>query len=461
MEIIQSWDNGLVNVWDGELRAHRGALIPAHLSHPLRPEDFARLASQNPRVMNLIGRKTKAGEPGLMKTLAQPVIDKLSRKIYGKTDLQFRLRRTTGIHVLLPYYPEDLMRVRFALMNLQPRFERGEHLSKDEQEELRFANEVSSDLLDLVLDLYARGVRVISFGGYLSIAMLNCKWIFRKLRELGIYDLIVTPGSYGTAESIRQMVHMLTRKCGIVPRQSRLVIIGCSGAIMRIVNQEIVPMFRETILVGRDPVRSERTRTGIIGLYEKLTSRVTTMPTERINEAIALGDLIVSAVNEADAVKLNIQAGSFKDGTAILDASLPSAMTPEVAALKRILAVQTGNFHLPVNCQTDPSSARIIGFEHPQQAHPCFSEACMWALLGRWGHIMHTLKQLDEQMLVKDVYDMKMFRCVKLQFRKFGFKLDSLRSAAGELVQEEDFARIRQLRQESSQSFVPRLAEGY
>lgn len=353
------------------------------------------------------------------------------------------------------------MRVKYANLNLQPFFEKGNQLSKDEHEELRFANEISYGLLNLVLELYARGVRVISFGGYLSIAMLNCKWIFHKLRELGIYDLVITPGSYGTAVSIGQIVPMVAEKCGIVPRRSRLVIIGCSGAIMHIVNQEIVPMFRETILVGRDPVRSERTRAGIIGLYEKLTSRVITMPTERINEAIALGDVIVSATNEADAVKLNIQESSFRNGAVLIDVSLPISTTGEVAASRRILVVKAGNFQLPPHCQTDPSSARILGFDHPRQAHACFSEACTWALLGRWGHIMHTLKQLDEQMLVKDVYDMKMFRCIKLQFRKFGFKLDSLRDITGELVSEETFTRIRQLRQESSQLFIPRLAEGY
>lgn len=209
---------------------------------------------------------------------------------------------------------------------------------------------------------------------------------------------ITTGNSYTVATAIEGALDA-AKRVGIDTHRSVLAVVGATGSIGRTCGIIMGQDFAKTILIGRDPARTE-------AVAKEVPRGVATTDLEAVRGA----DVIVT-VTSSDAAL--IMPEHLKAGSVVCDVARPRDVSVRVAKERPdVLVIEGGVVSVPGNVDFGLN----FGFP-PKTAYACMSETMMLALEGRF----------EDFTIGKDV-SVEQVRETQRLAEKHGFKMAGYRS---------------------------------
>lgn len=210
---------------------------------------------------------------------------------------------------------------------------------------------------------------------------------------------ITTGNSYTVATAIEGTLDACQR-LGIEPGASTLAVVGATGAIGRTCAVVLAPEFAQTVVLGRDPARTQ----ALAG--ELPRSRASTDPLD-----LRRADAIITVTSAEGAI---IQPEHLKPGCVVCDVARPRDVSRRVQAERPdVLVIEGGVVAVPGEAADFHFN---FGFP-PKTAYACMSETMMLALEER----------LENYTLGRDVRPDQVQE-TREWARKHGFRLAGYRS---------------------------------
>lgn len=274
-----------------------------------------------------------------------------------------------------------------------------------------------------------KGAKILGLGAFTSVVGDGGITVGQAL------DIAVTTGNSYTVATAIQGLQLATEQLGITMEQSRLAVLGATGAIGNICAHLLADQVQSVLLVGR---REEELQRVARSVGARGAARVETAVDVA---AIADADLVISATSTVAAL---IEPQHLKQGAVVCDVARPRDVARQVARRRKDVFVFEGGVIRP------PGSVDFgfnFGFP-PRTAYACMAETMALALEGRFESF--TLgKRLTEQKV----------REIDAIAARHGFRLAGLRSfdraiSDGEV---EAFARFRSDQAVRSRATTPVL----
>ena len=244
----------------------------------------------------------------------------------------------------------------------------------------------------------AEGAKIIGLGAFTSVAGDGGVTVAKNLKNIAV----TTGNSYTVATAVEAAVDAAGRM-GIALSQSKVAIVGATGAIGRTCAHLLASDVREIALIGRD-----------LGKLDRVADEIGTGNTSVYDSVRAgLRDALV-VITVTSAVDSVIQPEDLTSGAVVCDVARPRDVSVRVSKERKdVLVIEGGVISVP-GANVDFNFN--FGFE-PKTAYACMSETMMLALEGRYENFT----------LGKDVSVQQVREIVPLA-KKHGFKLAGYRS---------------------------------
>ncbi|MBI1333944.1 MAG: shikimate dehydrogenase [Armatimonadetes bacterium] len=341
----------------------------AFVIHPIKPKDAARkypIAKYMPDwlIEKFYGRK-------------KPFIGSYVKGVESKTGA-----KTEGLFIICPLTP-DMMLHKLPLDAVY--------------EKLIYCSELAK----------SEGAEIMGLGAFTSVVGDGGVTVAKNS------PIAITTGNSYTIATAIQGALKACDIIGVRPESSVLAVVGATGSIGRTCARMLSPHFSRSIVVGRDPERTQAVADEC---------------------ARAEASVDVASIKAADLVITVTSAGAdlifpehLKPGAIICDVARPRDVSVKVAKERPdVLVIEGGVVAVPGNVDFGMS----FGFP-PKTAYACMSETMMLALEGK----------IENFTLGKDVSVEQVEETIRLA-DKHGFELAGFRSFE-RAVEEEAFERAR------------------
>ena len=226
---------------------------------------------------------------------------------------------------------------------------------------------------------------------------------------------ITTGNSYTVATAIEGVLKACAM-IGVVPSESTVGIVGATGSIGRTCARVLHRHFKKTIVIGRDPARTEAVACEVPG----------SVASTNLDDLLS-ADAVVTVSSAGEAI---VEPRHLKPGSVVCDVSRPRDVSVRVAKERPdVLVIEGGVVKVPGHVD--------FGFDFgfpAQTAYACMCETMMLALENRFECFT----------LGKDVSE-KQVEETQAWAKKHGFELSGFRSFEKE-VSEESIERVRAAR---------------
>jgi predicted amino acid dehydrogenase len=174
---------------------------------------------------------------------------------------------------------------------------------------------------------------------------------------------VTTGNSYTVATAIEGTV----RACQLLdlsPRHATLAVVGATGSIGRTCAQILAPQFARTLLIGRDPARTE-----------SVAKDIPNAVVESDFSALRHADAVITVTSSESAI---IKPGMLKEGAVVCDVARPRDVSTRVATERPdVLVIEGGMVRVPGTVDFG------FNFGFPAgTAYACMSETMLLALEG-------------------------------------------------------------------------------
>lgn len=264
------------------------------------------------------------------------------------------------------------------------------------------------------------GAKIIGLGAFTSVVGDGGITIAKRS------NIAVTTGnSYTVATAIEGALEAC-RLLDVNPAESTLAVVGATGSIGKTCARILSKSFRETVLIGRDPARTQL-------VADEIPGSTATTDVGRLSDA----DVVITVTSSDVEI---IQPHHLKRGAIVVDVARPRDVSTRVATERPdVLVIEGGVVSVP----GDVDFGITFGFP-PKTAYACMSETMMLALEDR----------PESFTLGKDVSVEQVEETIRLA-NKHGFKLSGFRSFETS-VTEESIQRARAARSETKREHARR-----
>jgi len=247
----------------------------------------------------------------------------------------------------------------------------------------------------------AEGCQIIGLGAFTSVVGDGGVTIAQRA------PIAVTTGNSYTVATAIEGVLKACALVGVEPKTSTLAVVGATGSIGKTCAKVLAKSFSKTLVVGRDPARTEAVACEVEG----------SVATTDLND-LAQADALVTVTSAGGAV---VEPRHLKPGAVVCDVSRPRDVSVRVANERPdVLVIEGGIVKVP----GDMVSTLDFGFP-PGTAYACMSETMMLALED--NPVSFTLG--------KDV-SVEQVAQTQAWAQKHGFELAGFRSFEREVSQE-------------------------
>ena len=205
----------------------------------------------------------------------------------------------------------------------------------------------------------AEGAEVIGLGAFTAVVGDGGVTIAKHA------PIAVTTGNSYTVATAIEGVREACRRVGIVPAESTLAVVGATGSIGKTCAKILSRDFRRTLVIGRDPARTEAVAAEIPG----------SIPSTDLSDLLQ-ADALVTVTSAGGAI---VEPHHLKQGAIVCDVSRPRDVSAKVAKERPdVLVIEGGIVKVP----GDVDFHFDFGFP-PKTAYACMSETMMLALENR------------------------------------------------------------------------------
>lgn len=270
----------------------------------------------------------------------------------------------------------------------------------------------SYDQISACTDIAAGlGAKLIGLGAFSSVVGDGGITIAERSK------IAVTTGNSYTVATAIQAATLACERVGIDPCGATLGVVGATGSIGKTCARVLASRFSRTLLVGRDPARTQ-------AVADEIAGTEATTNVNRLQEC----DVVITVSSAGGAI---VEPKHLRRGAIVVDVARPRDVSVKVARERPdVLAIEGGVVSVP----GDVDFHFDFGFP-AKTAYACMSETMMLALEDRPENF-----SLGKEIAVEQVTE-----TLRLADRH-GFRLAGFRSFERE-VGEEAFARTRAARQ--------------
>jgi predicted amino acid dehydrogenase len=264
------------------------------------------------------------------------------------------------------------------------------------------------------------GAKIVGLGAFTALVGNGGKETARRAR------IPVTTGNTYTVVTAIEATLKAAKLMGLEVTKKSVAIVGATGSIGSACAEVLTPIFKETILIGRDEQRLNLLRKSL----ETKAANPIIVSTDVTD--ISQADVIISVTGTSSSI---IEPEMIKTGAVVCDVARPRDVSERVSQVRNdVLVIDGGIIEVPGPVQFN------FDFGLPRKtALACMAETMILALEKRYES--YTLGKSITVEMLKEMSNLA---------QKHGFKLAGFRSFEKAISKEEVF-RIQQMAQRNRQ----------